>query len=248
MEESHKIGRALYLFKNECDADDITARLKPELDIVISDCTGSILKAVREHEAQSYQLCMIAESYSEEELEPFFEDMINLNRDLDCAFIQVREKIEPGFDRLLLKDLGFDLIISSAIGQRDKEGLVECLLAKAQNDPDKDAVRSITGVMDTLLKEVDTRAENERRNRSDLGFSNIVSEFIRSKASFSQRTLERYFTLLARRASLSKAATTKTLEVPEKILDRDLPKLTKDSYSGVSNRVWLRLQRLFGKS
>ena len=239
--------RALAVEKRLDDANSLANTLGPEIEFSDFEFTNSILKAVRSHAEVQYEICFISEDFPVEELGPFFEDMKAMNRDLGCVFVQVRENIEPGFDRSSLQDIGIDYVISRDGTQRDKEGIGEQVSIKLGNDEIKRRVMDVSSAMDVLLRELDIAAANKKRGRQDSSqLYSLSIDFITMQTNFDEEVLSRYYQTLSKKAEEAEPSIADKLHVPDSILEKELPELSKTGYKGASHRVWKKLMRQHG--
>jgi len=239
----------LVLNRDEANATALLNSLAPELTFATSDYTNTTLKAIQSHKSTEYQLCLISEDFDLEDVKIFTEDLKKINKDLTCTFVQTRLQIEPGLDREFLKPYGIDYIISNLGSQHDKEGLIEIIQTKSQNESVVKRVLDVDVAVRLLLEELDRVYENKKRGRdNNFKVNKISKDFIKMQAAQHDQILEKYYDLLIQKTDGSKPSLAASLEVPQAILKKQLPELSESTYIGASERVWRMLQQMHGKT
>lgn len=241
-----RVKTALVVDRKEDNAESLLDALQPEFIFDELDFASTILNAIDCFEGVQYAVCFLSDSFPLAELNAFFEDIGSMNRDLNCVFAQVRESIPAGFDRYSLQTIGIDIVISRAATQQDKAGLQEAITKKSNASEVKERITDMSQALDILLREVDRRAENKKRGRNKKDAGTEPTAFIAMQTNFDEQVMARYYQTLTRKTYIARPSLADTLEVPQQVLERQLPRLTRSGYDGASSRVWEKLQRNHG--
>lgn len=219
--------------------------LKP--DLVLSECeqVSSLFDAVRAISDSFFGICLICDAYKPEDLKAFFGDVLKLDRGKNCLFVQVRESLASQFDRSSLSAIGFRTVISRKGHADDRRSIIEAYKAMGHSVEVRKRVNDVDTTMGLLLDEVDRISEDRKRGRSSK-FNTISPDFIADQTSFDTEVMESYYQKLTEVAETVAPQEYQGVEVPDAILKKNLPHLSKDNYSGVSTRVWAKLKKKFG--
>lgn len=232
------------------DAEAATALLKAlstEIKFPVSAVVPSVLNAVEMMAEDPFSVCFIEDSFPMGELETFFKDIKGLGQLDTCVFVQIRTVLAPDAHRGSLKHMGFSTIISAKGSDADREALIKALKTCFHEREIKVRKVDISAVMEKLLRKIDYAADDVRRGREVKNLDIIPAELVELHTEFDREVLEGYFSALSETAEKSKPIEIERLEVPDHILGKNLPGLSKDTYKGASHRVWDKLANKHGK-
>ena len=236
---------ALVIDQSTDSAQELLRALQPEVQFAASDFTESLRKAVLSHTEEEFQICFVSASFGEAETESFFKDMLQLKRTATCLFVQVRDSVPEDLDRESLKKVGFSLIVSRKGAHQDKEALQKLLENRFYLQEVKKRKVSVDDMMAMLLKEID-RAATDHRRGVHRKMAAIPMDGIDLDTKFDPEVLEGYFDALEKRTGEALPRLVERLDIPEEVLQRALPGLTKNGYTGASHRVWELLANKYG--
>ena len=237
--------RALVLDQNPAAAEALTASLRPDIVFQEVDYTSATHKAVQSFAAAPYHICFIAETFPIDELQVFFRDINKIQN--SCVFVQVRKHVEQDCDRTQLKDVGFSFIVSRQGTYADRSGVKEviCDLLFAQKIDEK--VLEVNDSMHLVLAEIDRAAEDLKRGRHTK-INKLPIDFVEYLTNFDEKVLSEYYEALGEQAEEAQPNEVEKLDVPQRILSRQLPQLNHDTYTGASHRVWRKLKKKYGRT
>ncbi|MEZ4752765.1 MAG: hypothetical protein R3A13_00400 [Bdellovibrionota bacterium] len=95
-----------------------------------------------------------------------------------------------------------------------------------------------------MLDEIDAAAQDIHRGAKP-ALNKVTNVLVELNTEFHFRYMK-YFEALTECTLLRNATPPKKLKVPDKILKKNLPELTDESYVGVSRRVWNKLVDIHG--
>lgn len=210
-----------------------------------SHSTRTLHKAIQSHLEEDYDVCMIWEDYNTEELQSFFKDYEKLGKRKFCLFLQVKKTIPEEFDQSKLKETGFLGAVSPHANFADRE-YFETILQ--DNSYDKEIYRRKIDVTDALavaLREIDRVARDTKRGRATK-FNTLSLDFISMQTEFDQQILDKYFQELSHKTEEAAPEEVFQVQIPDKVLKRQLPNLSENNYTGASDRVWKKLKKRYG--
>ena len=210
-----------------------------------AESTRTIHKALQSHRECDYDACFIFDDFDESELAAFFGDYEKLGKEKYCAFIQVRKKIPQEFDQESVKTLGFVSVVSMTATHADRELFAESVKDKSREKEIHRKKVDVKGALQVALRELDKAARNIRRGVAK-SFNTLSVDFISTQTEFDEEILEKYYDDLSTKASEHEPDVAPQLDVPDQVLKRDLPNLSKGTYKGASDRVWKKLQKKYG--
>jgi hypothetical protein len=238
---------ALVIDRKAEKAEELRKVLEPEFQFTSVEHTNSLLKAVQSHEEAEYKICLISETFPIDDLRIFFSDIKHLHRDLSCVFVVVKENLSEGPDEKSLQDIGVNLVISNKGTPKDKQALDNVVCDFFEKEELKKKVFNVNDTMDLLLNEIDKVAESKKRSRKkEIDFDKLAADFINHQTEFDPKVLEKYYETLTVKSGEAEASIANSLEIPEEVLAKQLPGLENDTYTGISHRVWKKLQKKHG--
>ncbi len=226
-------------------AMDLLRSLQPEIQFTASDYTVSLRKAVLSHNEENFNVCFISEKFETADLESFFRDMAQMGKKETCFFVRVYEELAEGFQRPSLSELGFDTVISRKGAYDDKQTIQQELHKRFFEKQVEKRKLGVDEMMQMVLKEIDRTASDKRRGL-DRKMVAIAMDGIELDVDYSDEVLAGYFEALEKRTEGAKPRTIDRLDIPDSVLKRALPNLTKDGYKGNSHRVWELLAQKYG--
>lgn len=215
----------------------------------MGDChsTRSLHKAIQSHREDDYDMCLIWEDYPEEELLGFFSDYERLSKRNYCVFLQVKKEIPENFNANSITALGFLAVISPKATHADREKFEEVLVDNSFEEEVYRRKVDVNEALDVALREIDKAARDTKRGRK-ANLNTLSLDFIAMQTDFDQEVLNKYYENLTTKADEAQPENVLTVKIPNKVLERDLPKLSADRYTGASDRVWRKLQKRYGSS
>lgn len=238
---------ALMIGKDAEQAAELLKALAPEVKFPASEIVPTVLKGVQSMSEDTFSVCFIEDSFPIGELEVFFNDVKGLGKLDSCVFVQVRPTVLPDTHRGSLSYLGFSTIISNKGTEDDRQALVKALKSCFHKHEVKIRKVDVSSVMGKLLKKIDEAADDVRRGRPTKNLDIIPAELVELHTEFDPEILESYFSTLQDAADKAKPLEIESLEVPDTVLGKQLPGLSKKTYIGASHRVWDKLARKHGK-
>lgn len=235
----------LFVGKDLDMAAKLTKIYGEEFHFTDCDYTNRLHKAIQSLREVDYNLCIITDSFPEEESKSFFADYDKLDIIERCVFVQVRKVVEREVDRYSLSDLGFDTIISEIGNHADRKtlriALKEYFCKRAAK---KDKVQ-IKNALDMVLDRIDNVARERKRGR-DSKLLNTTGDLLLAQSELSEGELEKYFEKLTHKTEIAAPQNVDKVKIPKNVLKRQLPNLSENTYSGASARVWQKLLDRFG--
>ncbi len=238
---------ALIVGKDPEAATGLLKALEPEVKFPASEIVPSVLKAVETIADDTFSVCFIEDSFPMGELETFFKDIKGMGKLETCVYVQIRNVLAPDAHRGSLQHMGFSTIVSSKGTEADREALVKALKSCFHDREVKVRKIDVSSIMDKLLKKIDQAADDVRRGRKVESLDIIPAELVELHTEFDPEVLEGYFSSLAEATEKAKPVQIERLEVPDTVLGKNLPGLSKDTYVGASHRVWDKLSTKHGK-
>jgi len=228
---------ALIVDKRPDLAQELVKSLNQAFSFAESDFTNSVHRAVQSHLDGEYSICFISDEFPSEELSSFFSDMLKMERANKCVFLQVSEKEPTEELSKLAIEIGFHGFISRRGTSQDKETISQALKNTNHHQEVKKRTLDVRGAISLILRELD-RVARERKRGIDRHMAAIPMSLVEIHSEFDPILIKRYFDELDRQASLYKPFKTHKVDIPDRILKKQLPGLAKDKYSGASHRVW----------
>lgn len=240
---SQVINNALFVDSSKEGIFTLQQGLLPELQFSTSHGTCSLEEAFSRHVSFPYQVCFVSSTLGEDIL-TFIKDIQILGRDSSCVFIQVTDQ-ELGVSPQV--PYGFKTIISRKTTLEDKEAIYKALNFIPREIEVKRKSLDLQQAAILLLREIDREAQQRKRGRA-APLNKLAQGLISSYTQSDPELLQNYYNALIELTQQAVPAEPSALVLPEGILDRDLPGLGSDGYSGVSHRVWEMLLDKFGES
>jgi hypothetical protein len=238
---------ALVVGKDAEAAAELLKALAVEVKFPASEIVPSVLKGVQSLSEDSFSVCFVEDSFPMGELEMFFKDLKGMGKLDSCVFVQVRTTLAPDAHRGSLQHMGFATIISSKGTDADREALVKALKSCFHEREVKVRKVDVSAIMDKLLRKIDQAADDVRRGRDVKNLDVIPAELVELHTEFDPEVLAGYYASLEEATEKAKPIEIEHLEVPEPILGKNLPGLSKKTYVGASHRVWDKLAKKHGK-
>jgi len=110
----------------------------------------------------------------------------------------------------------------------------------------KRRIVNVDQAMSVALDAIDRAADNVRRGRKP-ELNKLAMDFMAYQTTYDESVLSQYFQTLSEQSEAAAPAETDKLEVPSAVLNKQLPHLKGDKYTGASHRVWKKLTRKFGR-
>ena len=239
--------KGLIIDKTSESLELLEAALNPDIVFEYIDLVNTVNKAVEYHMGMEFELCLISEEFSIEEVKSFFADFAKLGKKEPCLFIQFRKNCDIELDRESLKSVGFATIISTAGDHKDKECLWKALKPFLNQRKYAEVVEELDSVVEKLLNEVDRIALEHKRGKKKK-FNNVVSRYLQDTSKEFEKIKEVYLEKLLEESNNAAAFEPSKVEVPDDILDKKLPHLYKDGYKGQSYRVSSKVHEIHGES
>ncbi|MDC0358279.1 hypothetical protein OAO01_05625 [Oligoflexia bacterium] len=226
-------------------ASDLTKVYGSDFCFEECDFTNKLHKAIQSVRDIAYNLCFISDQYSMAETRSFFADYEKLDKDQVCVFVQVRDQLEKDFDRTSLSAAGFTTIISRIGTHADKETLRETLKTLLFQDAIREKKITVEVALDIVLRDLDKVARERKRGR-DCKLDKLAVDFIALQTEFNEEVLQKYFNQLAEKTGEAEPQNQHEVKIPTQVLQRQLPNLKSNTYTGASSRVWAKLLKRYG--
>jgi hypothetical protein len=223
----------------------VSEGLWPEIQFVAADRVSSIADAFQKLVDHSYSICFIAPSFTEG-IDTFFKDMKTVGRDETCFFFQLEQGYDPSGEIPKLIHGAIAGLVSAAPTAAEREVLVELLQVEFHRAEVTRRVSDVKDAVSLLVREIDLMARDRQRGRSRR-YDTAVKSFVELHLAFDKEVFSQYIEALTTLASAAPAFDVNAVEIPDEILEKRLPSLTKDTYRGPSARVWNKLLRKFGQ-
>lgn len=226
-------------------AEELVLAYLPELLLNGIEIASSPHAALQNFMELPIDLCLISDSFKPDDYKAIVNDVKRLEQHKACIFVVVAHVGKLPTDRSSLKQFGVDTIITTAGTPEDKAAITGVLKEKLYAWELQRRLEDCSTGLGLLTKDVERIARERKRGKLAL-FNTSVSDFLRSNIRFAPEVEERYFEVLFNKLENAEPFTASAVDVPQEILDRDLPKLGKTRYHGASSRVWERLLQKFG--
>lgn len=241
-------ARALYIDPNEARARDFVEGIKRlgyyfDYDIAPTPTHGLV-----KLQEGKYQVMFYAGDISRDELGLFVRDAARIDGVKDCIAFLLCDAPGPTEDTIA-SVLGCAGVVGRQWIGSDQDKLREALAPLEKRLSEWEEVKEkfidVHDAVQLLIREVDCVARDRKRG-AGTNFNTIAPDFLEMMSEMSNDLKDRYYSELMTATKEIEPEGFNKLEVSEDILKRELPRLTKDSYSGVSRRVWTMLSKRFG--
>jgi hypothetical protein len=223
----------------------VSEGLWPNIQFVVNDRATTLPDAFQKLVEHSYSICFIAPKYTDG-IETFFKDMQTLGRDETCFFFQLEQGYDPSGEIPKLIHGAIAGLVSATPTSAERAVLVELLEVEFHR---AEVARRVTDVKDAvslLVREIDLMARDRQRGRPRR-YDISVKSFVELHLAFDKEVFSQYIDALTTLASAAPAFDVNSVAIPDAVLEKKLPNLTKDSYTGPSTRVWSKLLKKFGQ-
>jgi hypothetical protein len=225
--------------------EELDAALQPEIQFEYLDIVNSVHKAIQYHMDMDFQICLISEQFPREELKSFFADYEKLAKKSVCVFVQFRDHLNADFERTSLKNIGFSTVITKN-GTKDDKDALEIALKEYWNQKEyEEILGGLPDVVGYLMGEIDKIALEKKRGK-DKDLSTIFSDHLKDSSKKFDGLRQDYLEKLIETSDNAQAFKTTKLDVPENVVSKQLPGLTKEGYKGQSHRVFNKLLNIHG--
>jgi hypothetical protein len=239
--------KCLILDKTVEAAEELQGLLQPEITFSEFEVRRTLHKGVQAFRETAFDLCIVSEAFSSEELKAFFADVKTLQGQNRGVFIQVREVLQEGFDRRSLNDEGFASIITRKATEGDKAAIADAVKDFVARKEVRRRKVDVETSVKLIMLEID-RVAKERKRGQDKHFSrSILSDFMTEQLEFHSDVLDGYFKALETYSEKGKPGEDLIVELPREFLALCPPGIVDGTYVGTSLRVWEMLQEKFGK-
>ncbi len=248
MEQEETCIKTLIIESAEVLASNIIKELQGRLPVGECDFSPTLFKGVKSLLEEAYDLCLISDAFPLPELEVFFRDVTGSVQSKGCVFVLVKDKLAKEFDRSSLAEFGFQTVVTRNLANADIEVITKLLAGKLHACEVKRRVIDVDKALQIAFKEIDAMAADIKRG-AKRDINTLSMDFINLQADFDQEILDEYLTKLVEKTEGAETPVLNTkLEIPAQILARNLPKLSKDTYTGASRRVWKVLVDMHGQN
>lgn len=217
--------------------------LAPQIYIAEFDYANSLSTAFQFLLNSNFNLCLIGAKY-QAETEPFFRDMQKLGRDKTCAFVKIRSPDDTS-SRTGANDFGFCASINESLTALDIKILKSTLSKEVLRIAGEQRVVDIPKYVSMILKEIDLNARKQQRGIAD-PYDKVIAAIAKEMMSDNSIHKEHFLETLLKEAEESPSFESTFVDIPDSVLGRKLPKLTKKMYAGRSARVWDKLLKRYG--
>lgn len=237
--------KGLIMDKNSGSLDELEACLKPDVEFEYLDLVTSIHKALEYHMEMDFQLCLIADTFPVNEVNSFLRDYDKLQKNPRCIFVQYKNTVDLDFNRDSLVSYGITTVISKTGDHKDKTALWNALKPLISKFEKKEIADSLDTMIDHLLTEVDRVAQDRKRGVTTKLHS-VWGQHIADSSKKYEGLDQDFYNKLIKSTNESEPFSVTEIEVPEAVLGKNLPHLSKSNYKGRSNRVWNMLLNKHG--
>lgn len=223
----------------------LTERLAPSFQFAEIDYASSLSNAFQTLLDSNFNLCLIGIKY-QDGLESFFRDMKKIGRDKTCAFVKVQPTISNA-PKSIGESLGYEFCakISTELIEADIEALRAALSKEVVRMHQEERVTDIPKYVDMVLKEIDNFARKQQRG-IPASYDKVIANLVKDMMGADSTHKEAFIAKLADEAEQAEGFNFGSVQIPDKILDKNLPELDKTKYVGSSARVWNRLLKKYG--
>lgn len=238
--------RALILEQNAGWAEKIMEGLGSKFTFAAFDNAPNLTEALQLHIDNWYSMCLLPETLNAETVATFMADYAKLERQPGCVFVQVRASVDSTFDRTSLRDKGFTTVISRDINKSDIAVLEQVLHTRSVAEQIQEKIVDVEGAIKLVLSEIDRAAKEKKRGRQPK-LNKLSANFVSWNANFDEQVLKTYFNSLTEKTAQHKATKQTVLHIPKDVKEKAPPLMTEEGYVGVSERVFKKLERLYGE-
>ena len=217
--------------------------LAPQILIAEFDYANSLSAAFQFLLDSNFNLCLIGAKY-QTETEPFFRDMQKLGRDKTCAFVKVRN-LDDTSPRTGPNEYGFCASITEALTPLDIKVLKSTLSKEVLRIAAERRVVDVPKYVSMILKEIDLNARKQQRGLA-APYDKVIAALAKEMMSDDSIHKENFLETLSKEADQSQSFESTFVDIPEAVLEKKLPKLSKKMYAGRSARVWDKLLKRYG--
>ena len=235
--------KALFVNPNTTSCTELIKSAAPEVVMSEQKFIKTLRMAIQTIEQKDFNVIFISESFPADDLNAFLKDLKLLDKQ-QLAIVQTRQALTDDFDPKPILDLGFNAVVSYKGTHRDKEQLLalEAIIKEKQQFFER--VVDVRSAVRLLLNELENSIKNKVRGR-DYKYNGIATQHINRETVDMEALLEEYHSALANQSDDRKESVIRKLDLPDKVVQK-FPGAEKDSYTGVSIRVWDKLAKKFG--
>lgn len=196
-----------------------------------------------------FDICLISEEFSEDEVLPLFKDLHAIVTSTPCIFVKVTSAtplLQP--PQVESSQLGFRAAISPALTLGDEEILRDSLTELIYREELKRRGQELGSAARLLLKEIDKNYLDLKRGRKVVAGRKGLRGFITQQVDFDQLLLLSYIQALDDYSSRAIPARGHRIQLPRPSNNQELPGVENGVYVGVSERVSEMLNEKFGGS
>lgn len=237
-------GAKALLVDNDIGAKTLLEPLLKSFGLGEIELAQNFNETLQSHLSNDFEFCFISDVFPSDAVKIFFSDYQKMEKDFPCVFVQLRDTVGANVDRSSLRDFGFTSIISRSVNDSDLRALEAALRERGDIKEIQTKVGNVDLALKKVLKDIDECASEKRRGK-EVTLHSIAVDFIGKEASFNDTVHSKYINKLARETSASKPQAT-VLTIPDDVLSKNAPGLTREAYTGASKRVWKRLLKRFG--
>ncbi|MBX7138503.1 MAG: hypothetical protein K1X83_11025 [Oligoflexia bacterium] len=227
------------------NTEGLKQALESHYELRSFDTAANVPDLLQLHIENHYDMCLVYDTWPNETVEMFYKDYLKLERNTKCVFAQIKNQVPEKFDRTSLRHLGFTTVVSTAINAHDLTALRLAFREKRQITVEE-RIDNVEQAVKLLIKDVDRIASDRKRGR-DKSLQGVSAQFISGQTQVDPAVLEAYFDKLAQETESAAPTEHTEIVVPEEVVEKELPGLSKDGYAGASNRVWKKLVKAFGR-
>lgn len=239
--------RGVIIHPNSNSSQAFVQALQAKIEMKEAERSRSLREAVQLFTESDFEICIISASFPAEELDAFFRDLKSLKKHQHTIFVQVRDVLEEGFNRLSLRSSGFDTVVSSGFSDADKEALSEQLKRLVEHQVIRKKSINVEEALNLLMIEIDRASKNRRRGRKDKFTRQSISGFMATQLDGTyEEVLDAYYRALEAYANKGVPYEEKKAVLPENLTKGNMPGIVNGEYTGTSLRVWEMLQQKFG--
>lgn len=243
--------KALFVDQDRSSLDKFTSALSPDIYFIDSRHASSCHEGLNKILEEPAQICFVSDQLPQDEVMSLARDIRTTDNLKHCILVRVKNSLPAEVDRSTVKGEQFDTVISRSCSKSDKEAVIEIVQKIARENEHheqfKQKVIDVEEAISLLINDLDTVARSVKRG-SKRQFKKDSSEFIKYLTSIDQELLSQYIELFTDEAEEHKPVGFDKLNVPKEILELGLPLLKGDTYTGSSDRLWLRLAKKYGLS
>lgn len=242
--------KLLVLDPDPTHAEELAQKFMPVVPFFSHKVVISIQDALEEHLASPFEVCLISSNLDPAVAELFLSDMRVLyskSREKICAFIGVHQELPENFDMNAAIVAGYNTVVSENFDAKDREKITIALGEFMHLKQVDEHISDVEWTMKMLLAEVD-RVSIDRRRGRESKFNMIASDFAANIVEFDAKILDKYFEELTEQTEKAVPGKAQIVRIPKDVLQKNLPKLMNDRYSGASRRVWKKLLKRYGVS